>query len=186
MDPVTAITIASTAFSMVSQVMGNRQAGAQAHAQAAQAEQAAQVSEYNARVAEINALNERQFAVAEMDRMRQEARRREGAARARAGASGVEVDRGSLLDVLSDEAISSELDTLLVGVPRETRARAAEAQAAGFRMQGQGHLMQASQARASASARSSPLSVLTAGLRTGLQTASATGMFRGRTSGAGG
>lgn len=97
--------------------------------------QAAAVADYNARVAENNAISERAFAEADAARAREAGARQRAKLRAAAGASGVDTGTGSILDVLSDDAVEAELDALNIKAQGESRAVAHEAQATRYKME---------------------------------------------------
>lgn len=120
-----------------------------------QSRQAAQVADFNAEVAAVNAVSEREWAAAEEARTRREAGQRRGTSVARMGASGLVAQEGSFGDVLSDEAIESELEALTIRAQGEQRARGFEAQQAGQRLS------------ARHTRRSAPLSALGAAARAG-------------------
>jgi hypothetical protein len=117
-----------------------------------QSRQQGAVSDYNARVAQQNALQERAWGEADAIRMREDASRQRARIRTATAAAGVDVGTGSIIDVLSDDAIRAELAALDIVARGEGAARAQEAQAAGFRME------------ARFTRRAAPLSALGAGL----------------------
>jgi hypothetical protein len=118
-----------------------------------QSAQEARVAEFNAAVAQTNAIQERAFAEADAMRVRDQASRAAGRTRVMAAAAGVDTGTGSVLDILSDDAIQFELDALNIQARGEAGARAHESQAA----------MQRAQARHTR--RQAPLSALGAGLQ---------------------
>lgn len=96
---------------------------------------AGRTANYNARLAENNAMAARTAAAAEAERERVRALRLTGTQRAGYGKAGVQLS-GSALDVIGDTAAQSELDALTILYGGESRARAAEADAAGQRFMG--------------------------------------------------
>lgn len=100
-----------------------------------QSAQAEAVSNYNAKVAANNAIQERAWATAEADRQRSAAARQRATLAATTAASGVSVGSGSVLDVLSDDAIRAELDALTTVSQGESRARGFRSQENQFRME---------------------------------------------------
>lgn len=117
-----------------------------------QSSQAKKTAEYNAAVAQSNAAQAQAFADADAARARDEAARKQGAMRAKAAASGVDTGTGSVLDVLSDEALQNELDALNIEAKGAAEARSFNMQAEGFRKQARNIK------------RAAPLSALGAGL----------------------
>jgi len=128
-------------------------AGMSAVGAAGSASQSASNSDFNADVARTNAHQERLFATEDANRQRAEGSRRIGTMRSKVGASGVDLASGSVLDVITDEAITNELAALDISARAETRARASDSQASMF------------SAQASNTRKSAPLSILGAGLK---------------------
>lgn len=100
-----------------------------------QSAQAEAIADYNAKVAANNAIQERAWAAAEADRQRSAAARQRATLAATTAASGVSVGSGSILDVLSDDAIRAELDALTIVSQGESRARGFQSQENQFRME---------------------------------------------------
>jgi hypothetical protein len=117
------------------------------------AQQQSKTASYNAKVAEANATSQRQWAEYEATNLEREAKAQRGRLTAAMGASGVQTGTGSFLDVLTDDAMTSELDALSLRLQGEQRGRFYDADAAGQRAQGR------------YAKRMAPVSALTAGLR---------------------
>lgn len=100
-----------------------------------QSAQAEATANYNAKVAANNAIQERAWAAVEADRQRSAAARQRAALTAATAASGVSIGSGSVLDVLSDDAIRAELDALTTVGQGESRARGFQSQGNQFRME---------------------------------------------------
>lgn len=107
MDPVTALTIASTAISAVGAI-----SSAQAQSNAAK---------YNAQVAKNNAQIARDQAASESDRQRRLATKKLGEMRANYAASGVTME-GTPLDVMEESAAQAKLDELTIRYNGELQA----------------------------------------------------------------
>ena len=103
-------------------------AGINAAGSLSSSSQAARVADANAETARQNAEQDRLFAAEDAVRQRREGARRIGEIRAKGGASGVDVGTGSILDVITDDALETELSALDIVARSETRARASDRQ----------------------------------------------------------
>lgn len=153
---VAALGMGSQAFGAVYTAMGSRTA---ARGQQFQYEQQARVADMNARLVEANAENldfaadMTEFEAAdaysrgahEEQRLRLGAGQLKGRQRAGLAASGVRLDEGSALNILTDTDVMSEADALLI---RQNTSR----EAAGARIRGAGLRAQAAGTRAEAAA----------------------------------
>lgn len=109
MDPVTAISLGTTALSTGMGVYSSIQQG---KAQSAQARYQADVTRQNQELAEQQASAERREGYENMITRRQETAKLIGRQRAAAGASGAAVDVGSNLDLQADTAAMGEMDAI--------------------------------------------------------------------------
>jgi len=129
-DPLTIMAGASLAlgaFGTISSAMGQAQQGAQAQAFANQ----------NAMIMQGRALQAENEARARADIQARDTARKLAATKAAYGASGVDVNDGTPLDVLSDQATEGELQRQLILYGGATQSQAYLQQAGLTRMQGQ-------------------------------------------------
>jgi hypothetical protein len=128
MEPMTLLTIASTAMSTVGAIQQGQAASANAQAQQ-------NAANYNAQVAENNARSVREQANAKEETIRRNTRIEQGRARAGMSQSGLGMT-GSLLDVYDQSALFSEMDALNTRYDGEMQARGLMGQAAQERYAG--------------------------------------------------
>lgn len=97
--------------------------------------QAEKTAKYNSQVAAVDAENNRAWARYDANKARQQGDAEAGRTRSLAGASGTDVGEGSTIDILSDDAVESELNALSLELQGEARGRSFDSQSAMYQME---------------------------------------------------